>query len=131
MFEYKRKIYFQETDAAGIMFFGNIFGIAHQAYEELMSNCRINIFDNEELIVPIKHCEADFIKPLKIADEFVIRILLKSVSEKTFDLEFSFYNLKNEICAIVRTQHIFVNKQNMKSIKTDDIVLGFIKEMLL
>jgi 1,4-dihydroxy-2-naphthoyl-CoA hydrolase len=58
-----------DTDAAGIMFFGNYLRVAHDAYQAYLESCGFSFAEalNEgKLLIPIVHAEADYIQALAV-----------------------------------------------------------------
>lgn len=59
-FKYQRKIFFADTDAAGVVYFANLLSICHEAYEEFLTNFYINLqdfFSSNIIAIPIIHAE--------------------------------------------------------------------------
>lgn len=50
-FTYNRTVRFQDTDAAGVVYFANVLGICHEAYEESLEASSINLKDF--LLIPL------------------------------------------------------------------------------
>ncbi len=70
-FVYDRVIHFQDTDAAGVVFFANMLTICHEAYEETLRQQGINLkrfFQDPEFALPIVHAEVDFYQPVFCGD---------------------------------------------------------------
>ncbi|MHC5822651.1 MAG: acyl-CoA thioesterase, partial [Nostoc sp.] len=44
-FTYNRTVRFQDTDAAGVVYFASVLSICHEAYEESLEASSINIKD--------------------------------------------------------------------------------------
>ena len=121
MFTIKRRINFYNCDPAGIMFYGNIFFFCHSAYENLISslNLPFDYWNNDDFAVPIVHSSADYLKPLITGDEIDIEISVTQLKESSFELSYNCMNLKGEMCAEVKTVHVFINKQTWKKTKMD------------
>jgi len=122
MFTIKRRINFYNCDPAGIMFYGNIFFFCHSAYENLISsfNLAIDYWNNDDFVVPIIHSSADYLKPLVNGDEIDIEINVTQLKDSSFELSYACMNQKGELCAEVKTVHVFINKQTWKKTKMDD-----------
>ena len=43
MFDYRRRIYLGDTDAAGVVYFAKGLEICHEAYEESLAKAGINL----------------------------------------------------------------------------------------
>ena len=124
MFTVKRKVNFFNCDPAGIMFYGNIFYFCHSAYENLISsfNLDFDYWNNEDFFVPIIHSSAVYLKPLKYEDDVVIEINVTQLKESSFELSYNCKNQKGELCANVKTVHVFINKETWKKKKMDDTI---------
>ena len=68
MYHYQTTIRLHQTDAAGVVFFSNLFVIAHDAYESFLeSHLPLNaILSDGVYIIPIVHAEADYLLPLAL-----------------------------------------------------------------
>ena len=127
MFQFKRRINFFDCDPAGILFYGRIYEICHEAYEAMIEsfNLRESYWTNENFIVPIIHSEAKYRKPLRAGETVEIEITVTILKESSFELTYLFKNRKGEITNNVRTVHVFVNKADWKKMKiTDEIKEG-------
>ncbi|MCH7826939.1 MAG: acyl-CoA thioesterase [Bacteroidetes bacterium] len=127
MFQFKRRINFYDCDPAGILFYGRIYEICHEAYEAMIEsfNLRESYWINENFIVPIIHSEAKYRKPLRAGETIEIEITVTILKESSFELTYLFKNSKGEITNNVRTVHVFVNKADWKKMKiTDEIKEG-------
>ncbi|MEJ2194683.1 MAG: thioesterase family protein [Ignavibacteriaceae bacterium] len=121
MFTIKRKVNFFNCDPAGIMFYGNIFYFCHSAYENLISSFDLDFdyWNNDDFFVPIVHSSADYLKPLKYEDDVVIEINVTQLKESSFELSYNCKNQLGELCANVKTVHVFINKETWKKKKMD------------
>jgi 1,4-dihydroxy-2-naphthoyl-CoA hydrolase len=112
MFSKNIKVNFFYADPAGVMFFSNIFVLAHSAYEAMLESGKFNrdYFNDEEFGIPIIHSEADFYKPILPGDEIIAEIEVTQLKESSFELTYSFKNQSNESMAVVKTVHVFISK---------------------
>jgi len=121
MFTLKDKIYFYDCDPAGILFYANIFKIAHKSYEEFLADiCDIrNFFDDASVLLPIIHSEADYFKPLIEGNEIAVNVSASVVKESSFELTYKL--LRNEeVCIIAKTVHVAVDKKSFAKTKLPD-----------
>ena len=127
-----RRIDFADADPAGIMFFGNIFRIAHAAFEEflLKSDCFYDYFNSDKYLFPLVHCDCDFFNPAKPGETVRIDVGCIKTGRTSFEIGY-------EICmetegmaevpvARAKTIHASVSKSEFK--KT--AVPGFLKLIL-
>jgi len=77
MFIYHRTVRFQDTDAAGVMYFANGLAIAHEAYEASLQATGIDqkaFFKGVPVAVPIVHASVDFLRPIAVGDRLEIHL---------------------------------------------------------
>ena len=116
MFAYKTKIRLYDTDAAGLVFFGSIFRILQEAYEELLWQASYEIqflLGESHFSVPVAHAETDFILPLTAGDEIKIMIFLEDTGISSFKLYYEILNEDKEVAVKARTVHVTVDKEDM------------------
>jgi len=119
MITIKRKINFYDCDPAGILFYANIFRVCHAAYEELMSSLGLaeDYWHNDEFVTPIINSSANYLKPLKYGDEVSIGVAVTDLRDSSFELSYNCKNQRNELCANVKTVHVFVDKKSWQKKK--------------
>ena len=101
----KRIVRFGDTDAAGVIHFYNLLGWSHEAWEESLQVFglkAIDIFpslvDIKSLIpiaLPIVHCEADFMAPIRIEDHLEIELSPLRLDAGCFQVKYGFKKGKN------------------------------------
>ncbi|MDJ0618189.1 MAG: thioesterase family protein [Calothrix sp. MO_192.B10] len=94
-FTYKRTIRFQDTDAAGVVYFANVLNICHEAYEESLAESGITLksfFRSTLIAIPIVHATVDFLKPMFCGDQQIIYLTPKMSSQDTFTINYEIYS---------------------------------------
>ncbi|WP_347356140.1 acyl-CoA thioesterase [Bdellovibrio sp.] len=93
VFHTKKTITFREADPAGIMFFGNIFGLAHDAFEQFIIEAGYTWnewFGSRELIIPLRHTEANYLAPFVPGETYDIQVCVASFGETSFKMKYVF-----------------------------------------
>lgn len=88
-FTYTRTIRFQDTDAAGVVYFANVLSLCHEAFEESLIAAGIearSFFSGQDLATPIVHAEIDFYQPLFCGDRVSIQLSPRRLSESDFEI---------------------------------------------
>ncbi|MGJ3248590.1 MAG: acyl-CoA thioesterase [Elainellaceae cyanobacterium] len=91
-FIYNRMIHFQDTDAAGVVYFSNVLSICHEAYEASLSVSGINLrefFSNSNIAVPITHASIDFFKPMFCGDRHQIHLVPDLLNPSEFMITYA------------------------------------------
>ncbi len=116
MFQHKIKINFYDCDPAGILFFGRVFELSHQAYESMVDSFGLeeDYWNNPEYVVPILNAESHYHRPMKYGDIITIEIKVTNLKSSSFELSYIFLNADLEKCCEVKTVHVFVNRKTWK-----------------
>ncbi len=133
MFISKKKIYFDQVDPGGIIYFVEIFKLMHQTYEELLESFETeeNYFDSEKFVLPIVHTEADYIFPLKLHDEIEIKVSVSELRESSFELSYSVEH-SGRLAIKGKTVHVAVGKKDFKKVKlAGDLHAGLEKHLII
>ena len=116
-FKYKTRIKLHETDAAGILFFSNIFKITHDAYEEFLDDIGFPMSDILEKLnfdLVIVHADADYMSPLKVNDQVDIHLNVEKIGTTSFTLIYNIKNINNKIIGKAKTVHVCIDKKSGK-----------------
>ncbi|MBA3721744.1 MAG: acyl-CoA thioesterase [Parachlamydiaceae bacterium] len=125
IYSYEFFIPFHLSDPAGVLFFGNTFSLAHQAYERFISeHLKLSWdtwFKNSDWIVPIKHAESDYLRPLMAGKSCIIKLQVSKIGTTSFTLTHQFYQDEHE-CCVTKTTHVFCNKSTKRPQEIPEIV---------
>ncbi|MDJ0736114.1 MAG: thioesterase family protein [Nostocaceae cyanobacterium] len=110
-FTYHRTVRFQDTDAAGVVYFANILTICHEAYEESLAASGIDIqqfFTNPSVAFPIVHANVDFFRPLSCGEKLVVSLNPQKISDDKFEINYEI--IVNEmVVAKAITRHVCID----------------------
>jgi acyl-CoA thioester hydrolase/1,4-dihydroxy-2-naphthoyl-CoA hydrolase len=120
----KKTLTFKEADPAGIMFFGNIFGIAHDAFEEFIVAAGYSYrewFGQTEHIIPIRHTDANYLAPFFPGQTYQIAVTVAKIGETSFQMKYVF-SQDNRNHAIVTMTHAVANKKTMQKAPLPEVI---------
>jgi len=123
MFTYQTTVKIHDTDAAGFLFFGDQFKIAHDAYEAFLDAVGFSIqyiIQEEKFLLPIVHAEADYFVPLSVGDRITVQLQIESVSKTSFQILYDFLNDYGKIVGNAKTVHVAVDKNSKKKVSLPD-----------
>lgn len=130
-FSYQRIIRFQDTDAAGVVYFTNVLAICHEAYEESLAASGINLkvfFSNSNIAIPIVHASVDFFCPMFCGDKISICLVPQQITNEKFEINYEL-SLKEAIYAKAITRHVCINPiSRTKEAIPDDIIQWLYRE---
>jgi 1,4-dihydroxy-2-naphthoyl-CoA hydrolase len=96
-FTYRRTIRFQDTDAAGVVYFANVLSICHEAYEASLAvsgvDLRAFFQGGGAVIIPILHAEADYFQPMFCGECYEISVLPALLSPSKFEIRYKIHAL--------------------------------------
>ena len=126
------QIRFHEADPAGILYFANVFTLAHSSFEEFVEHSGITWerwFKKYTHFVPIRHAECDYKIPFRPGEKYEIECVVSKISESSFQMTYTFK--KDSHChAIVKMVHTFIDKTTLTKTSIPDDVRKILKEYL-
>ena len=130
-FNHKIKVYYEDTDAGGVVYYANYLKFLERARSEALlevglSNLKIKK-DYGALIV-VKSCSIDFNKSAHLEDKLEINSFVTSFSKTSFTMSQSIYRKKDNIVKS-KVHLVFVNEKG-KPIKIPENILKNLKPFL-
>ncbi|NEQ71915.1 MAG: acyl-CoA thioesterase [Okeania sp. SIO2C9] len=124
-FYYTRIVHFQDTDAAGVVYFANVLAMCHEAYEASLGEFGINLkvfFSNQEMAIPIIHANVDFRRPMFCGDELTIELIPNSWGDDEFEISYKVFlkETENKWVARAITKHVCIHPQSRSRQKLSD-----------
>jgi 1,4-dihydroxy-2-naphthoyl-CoA hydrolase len=111
-FTYNRTVRFQDTDAAGVVYFANVLSICHEAYEASLAASGINLqtfFNNPASAIPIIHASVDFRRPMYCGDYLLIHLIPQQIDDNKFEISYEIVaSLSEQQLAKAVTRHICI-----------------------
>lgn len=113
-FTYSRTIHFQDTDAAGVVYFANVLSICHEAYEASLAASGIDLkqfFRITETAVPIIHASVDFYRPLFCGDRILVQLMPQQQGEDEFQVAYEIFlaEASDRSAAKAMTRHVCID----------------------
>lgn len=112
-FTYQRVVRFQDTDAAGVVYFANLLAICHEAYEASLMAAEIELqsfFRAETIAVPIVHAQIDFRQPLHCGDRLQVELTPRRTGTDQFEIDYSvFLEGRTKPASQAQTRHVCID----------------------
>ena len=88
-FFHKLKVYYEDTDSGGVVYYANYLKILERARTEALysigySNKKVK--DDFESLIIVKSCNIEYKKSAYLEDELTIRSFVKSISKTSFSM---------------------------------------------
>jgi len=120
-FFHKLKIYYEDTDSGGVVYYANYLKFLERARTEALysigySNKKVK--ENFDALIIVKSCNIEYKKSAHLEDELTIRSFVKSITKTSF-----FMNqiiTRNEDIIVEAQVHLVFVDQKGKPIKIPD-----------
>jgi len=122
-FYHKVKVYYEDTDAGGIVYYANYLKYLERARTEALSSIglsNLQIRDKFGAFIIVKSCNIDYKKPGYLEDELSIKSFVKSITKTSFFMNQIIIRGEN-IIAEAKIRLVFVN-ENGKPVKIPGLI---------
>ena len=122
------KVYYEDTDAGGVVYYANYLKYLERARTEALSTIglsNLQIKDKFGALIIVKSCNIEYIKSSKLEDELKIRSFIKSVTKTSFYMNQIITNGETTIVE-AQVHLVFINKKG-KPVKVPDIIFDNFK----
>ena len=89
-FKYTTRIYYEDTDAGGVVYYANYLKFLERARSEAIYSLGLSnkeLLDKEGIIIIVKSCNIEYKKPAKFEDEIQIISKIKEVKNSSFKMQ--------------------------------------------
>jgi len=112
-FYHKLKVYYEDTDAGGVVYYANYLKFLERARTEALvtlgfSNKKIK--DDYGALIIVKSCNIEYKISAHLEDELSVRSFVKSVTKTSFLMN-QFISRGKDLIAEAKVHLVFVNKQ--------------------
>ena len=122
-FVHKVKVYYEDTDAGGVVYYANYLNFLERARTEAINNIGLSnkkIKENFGTLIIVKSCNIDYKKSAHLEDELNIRSFVKSITKTSFSM-MQIISREQDIIAEAKVHLVFVNNLG-KPVKIPDII---------
>ena len=127
-FYHNVKVYYEDTDAGGVVYYANYLKYLERARTEALSTIglsNLQIKDKFGALIIVKSCNIEFKKSAKLEDELKIRSFVKSVTKSSFFMNQIITNGES-IIVEAQVHLVFVNDKG-KPVKVPEVIFDNFK----
>ena len=126
-FFHKLKVYYEDTDSGGVVYYANYLKFLERARTEALfsigfSNNKIQEQFNSLIIV--KSCNIEYKKSAHLEDELTIRSFVKSITKTSFVMN-QIISKENDVIVEAQIHLVFINKEGKPVKIPEDIYSKF------
>ncbi|MBQ9089937.1 MAG: YbgC/FadM family acyl-CoA thioesterase [Alphaproteobacteria bacterium] len=121
-------IYYQDTDAGGIVYHSNYLDYAERARSELLFDMGVSntILAEQGLAFVLRQVHIDYRKPARLDDLLTVETVVIGMKNASMEMEQTFFK-DDDVLVVIRLQLAFVNPNNLRPIRIPDTL----KELFL
>ena len=93
-FEWPVRVYYEDTDAQGVVYYANYFRFMERARTEWLRALGVDqvaMMEQERRIFVVTETKAEFVVPARFNDQIIVTARLAGLSRATFDIEQNIY----------------------------------------
>ena len=126
-FFHKLKVYYEDTDAGGVVYYANYLKFLERARTEALASLGFSnkkIKDKFGTFVIVKSCNVDYKKSAYLEDELNIRSFIKSITKTSFTMN-QFISRGDDLVVEAKVHLVFINKKNKPTKIPENLFQGF------
>jgi len=123
MFVWRTTVKLHDTDAAGLLFYGHQFKMAHDCYEAMLESIGLPMawwMRESDCFLPIVHAESDYLRPLFVGDKIEIHLHVEKIGDSSYTLTQEILDAQGQTVGTVKTVHVVVNKESGRKTSIPD-----------
>ena len=122
-FKYTTRIYYEDTDAGGVVYYANYLKFLERARTEAIYSLGLSnreLLEKEGIIIIVKSCNIEYKKPAKFEDKLEVFSEVKSFTKTSFLMKQSILR-NNEIITDAEVHLVSVDKNGKPSKLPDEL----------
>ena len=121
-FEWSIRVYYEDTDAQGVVYYANYFRYMERARTEWLRSLGVDqshLLNTERRMFVVTETKAEFVAPARFNDEIVVTARLANLTRATFDIEQNIYLNSLDGTLLVRggVRAAFLNADTMRPLR--------------
>ena len=130
-FKYELKIYYEDTDAGGVVYYANYLKFLERARTEMICSFELNnkkLLNDHKTLIIVKSINIEYKKPAQLEDKLQIYSSIKSINKASFTM-FQKIKRNEEIILEADIHLVTVNPEGIP-IKIPDVLEKSLKNKL-
>ena len=123
MFKFRTKVYYEDTDSGGVVYYSNYLKFLERARTEMIDSIGLSnkkLLEEYKTLIIVKSCNIEYLVPAKLEDKLQIYSSIESLSKASFIM---LQNIKrgNDLIIKAKVKLVTVNEKG-KPIKIPSIL---------
>ena len=131
-FNYNFKIYYEDTDSGGVVYYANYLKFFERARSEAIYSLKLSnkiLLNQYSVLIIVKSCNIKYIRPAKLEDKLTIKSKVKSITKTSFIMNQVIHREKQLITEA--DTHLVSVDQSGKPKKIPEILNNKLKKILV
>tara|TARA_Y100000996_G_scaffold388440_1_gene348023 strand:- start:164 stop:574 length:411 start_codon:yes stop_codon:yes gene_type:complete len=131
-FNYNFKIYYEDTDSGGVVYYANYLKFFERARSEAIYSLKLSnkiLLNQYGILIIVKSCNIKYIRPAKLEDKLTIKSKVKSITKTSFIMNQVIHREKQLITEA--DTHLVSVDQSGKPKKIPEILNKKLKKILV
>lgn len=124
MNNFKYRIYYEDTDAGGIVYYANYLKFYERARTDFLRLNGISqhkLAHDEKIIFVVRRCEVEYLSPAQLDDEIIINLTLQEMTYTTIKLRQEMI-INNKILSTLNVELACIDVANFKAKKIPQFI---------
>ncbi len=126
------RVYYEDTDAQGVVYYANYFRFLERARTEWLRSLGVDmvrLMDEERRIFVVAEVQARFLAPARLSDELIVTARLEKLTRVTFDIEQNIYrdNVDGEKLIEATVKAAYLDADTMRPKRIPPALFGEVK----
>lgn len=116
-FESKYRVYYEDTDAGGVVYYANFLKFAERSRSDLFRTSGIDHIRLKEefgCFYVVRKAEIEYLLPGRLDDEITVKTIISKVGRTSVDMSQNCYNQHGEMLAVIDVQIVCVKNDGDK-----------------
>jgi len=114
---------FNDTDAAGILYFASQLIYAHETFEAFLAEVGYSlheILQSGEYLLPLVHVEADYLSSTTVGDELTVEMSVARLGTSSFTMAYTLRDADGNEVGRCQTVHVAVDRTTRTTMAIPD-----------
>ena len=128
-FEWPVRVYYEDTDAQGVVYYANYFRFLERTRTEWLRSLGVDMValaENERRIFVVADIQSKFLAPARLSDELTVTARLVRLTRVSFDIEQNIYrgNTDGELLVSSMVKAAYLDADTMRPKRIPPSIFG-------
>ncbi len=124
MHSFKLRVYYEDTDAGGIVYHANYLNFAERARTEMIRDFGItngHLRDDHNILVVVRHIDIDYSASAYLEDELIVESTVEAIGRTSFTLK-QIVMRDGLACATMMVKLVCIDTDSGRPVRIPDIL---------